>query len=85
MESYTKSVNTDKRSRKRLKFASSKERSKRASADVYRSYKRKVGVTSAATREEIVHNSTKINTNKGERWFCDEAEAVAAGWRAPLN
>jgi endonuclease YncB( thermonuclease family) len=25
---------------------------------------------------------TKINTTKGERWFCDEAEAVAADWRA---
>ena len=24
---------------------------------------------------------TKINTAKGERWFCDEAEAIAAGWR----
>jgi len=28
---------------------------------------------------------TKITAAKGERWFCDEAEAVAAGWRAPLN
>jgi endonuclease YncB( thermonuclease family) len=26
---------------------------------------------------------TRINLKKGERWFCDEAEAVAAGWRAP--
>ena len=25
---------------------------------------------------------TSINTAKGERWFCNEAEAVAAGWRA---
>jgi len=25
---------------------------------------------------------TKINEGKGERWFCDEAEAVANGWRA---
>lgn len=29
------------------------------------------------------YSRTKINTAKGERWFCDEAEAVAAGWRAP--
>ncbi|MDR6265165.1 thermonuclease family protein [Roseobacter sp. N2S] len=29
------------------------------------------------------YNRTKINTAKGERWFCDEAEAVKAGWRAP--
>ena len=26
---------------------------------------------------------TKINTTKGERWFCSEEEAEAAGWRAP--
>jgi len=25
---------------------------------------------------------TVISTRKGERWFCSEAEAVAAGWRA---
>lgn len=25
---------------------------------------------------------TKISPEKGERWFCDEAEALAAGWRA---
>ena len=31
------------------------------------------------------YSRTKINTAKGERWFCDEAEAAAAGWRAPLN
>ncbi len=24
---------------------------------------------------------TRINTAKGERWFCTEAEARAAGWR----
>ena len=26
---------------------------------------------------------TRINVAQGERWFCDEAEAIAAGWRAP--
>lgn len=26
---------------------------------------------------------TKVNIQHGERWFCDEAEAVSAGWRAP--
>ena len=25
---------------------------------------------------------TVISPQKGERWFCDEAEAIAAGWRA---
>ena len=24
---------------------------------------------------------TRIDTSKGERWFCSEAEARAAGWR----
>lgn len=29
------------------------------------------------------YNSTKIDTKAGERWFCTEAEALAAGWHAP--
>ena len=29
------------------------------------------------------YSRTKINTKKGERWFCNEAEALASGWRAP--
>lgn len=29
------------------------------------------------------YTRTRISTAKGERWFCSEAEAVAAGWRAP--
>jgi len=28
------------------------------------------------------YNATRIDTSKGERWFCTEAEALAAGWRA---
>jgi endonuclease YncB( thermonuclease family) len=31
------------------------------------------------------YDRTKIDTAKGERWFCDEAEAVAAGWRIPFK
>jgi endonuclease YncB( thermonuclease family) len=31
------------------------------------------------------YDRTKITESKGERWFCNEAEAVAAGWRAPLR
>lgn len=27
------------------------------------------------------YGRTKINTHKGERWFCSESEARAAGWR----
>lgn len=29
------------------------------------------------------YDRTRINTSKGERWFCSEADAVAEGWRAP--
>ncbi len=29
------------------------------------------------------YDQTKINESKGERWFCSEAEARAAGWRPP--
>lgn len=31
------------------------------------------------------YSRTKINTNKSERWFCSEAEALKAGWRAPYR
>lgn len=31
------------------------------------------------------YSRTRINTAKGERWFCDEAEALSAGWRAPIR
>ncbi len=27
------------------------------------------------------YDATKIDTSKGERWFCSESEAAAAGWR----
>jgi hypothetical protein len=60
MDSHVKSISTDERSKKKIRFASARERSKRASADVYRSFKgRQVGVTSAATREEFVHNPSQ--------------------------
>jgi hypothetical protein len=29
------------------------------------------------------YDQTRIDESKGERWFCTEAEARAAGWRAP--
>ena len=29
------------------------------------------------------YSRTRINTKKGERWFCNEAQAIEAGWRAP--
>jgi micrococcal nuclease len=46
------------------------------------------GNISVHTGEKIYHvpggeyyDQTVINEAKGERWFCTEAEAVAAGWR----
>ena len=29
------------------------------------------------------YDRTRINIAKGERWFCSEADALEAGWRAP--
>lgn len=29
------------------------------------------------------YERVQIDESQGERWFCDEAEAEAAGWRAP--
>ena len=29
----------------------------------------------------MYYEQTRINTSKGERWFCSEEEAIAAGWR----
>ena len=31
------------------------------------------------------YKRTRINTAQGERWFCNEVEAVKAGWRAPIR
>lgn len=46
------------------------------------------GNISYRTGEKIYHvpgqqyyNSTEIDASAGERWFCSEAEAQAAGWR----
>jgi endonuclease YncB( thermonuclease family) len=30
------------------------------------------------------YSKTRVNVSQGDRWFCTEAEAVAAGFRAPL-
>lgn len=29
------------------------------------------------------YEKTKVSLEQGERWFCNEAEALKAGWRAP--
>ena len=45
-----------------------------------------------STGEKIYHlpdcpyyNQTVINESQGEKWFCTEAEALAAGWRKAKN
>lgn len=50
------------------------------------------GNISTSTKEKIYHvpgcnsyKQTVITESKGERWFCSEEEAVAAGWRKALN
>jgi hypothetical protein len=64
-EQRIKSVSTDPRSKNRLRFSSTKQRAKNASADVYRSYKRRLGsVTSAASREERVHHPSQDESSK---------------------
>ncbi len=30
------------------------------------------------------YTKTRVSTEKGERWFCTEREALDAGWRAPV-
>lgn len=47
------------------------------------------GNISQGTGEKIYHvpgqqhySRTKVSMNQGERWFCSEAEARSAGWRA---
>jgi hypothetical protein len=46
----------------------------------------------ASDRERIYHvpggqlySRTQIDESKGERWFCSEEEAQAAGWRKSLR
>ncbi len=31
------------------------------------------------------YDKVRISTAKGERWFCDEQEAIAAGWRSAVG
>ena len=46
------------------------------------------GNISGSSGERIYHmpwspwyEETRVDLNRGERWFCDEAEALSAGWR----
>ena len=37
------------------------------------------------TPGQQAYSVTRINPTAGERWFCSEAEASAAGWRKALQ
>jgi len=39
------------------------------------------GVASIARAGQRYYEKTEISAAHGERWFCSEAEARAAGWR----
>lgn len=70
---HVKAFNSDAKSNNRLRYISGKERAKKASADVYRSYKRRTGVvTSAASREERVHHQDQfvyVKPRKAKKTF----------------
>lgn len=72
---HIKTFDIENKSKNRLRFSSAKERSKKASADVYRHYKRRTGiVTSATSREERVHHKDQnegINSKK-RKFFSSE-------------
>lgn len=65
---HIKTFDAEGKSKNRIRFSSVKERSKRASADVYRTYKRRTGnVTSAASREERVHHKDQFHESKSKK------------------
>ena len=65
MENHrVKSLSLDPRSRNRFRFASQKQREQRATADVYRGYKRRIGVSSSANREEAIHHTQEHPSKK---------------------
>lgn len=66
-----KSLNRDSRSKNRFRFSGSKQRSKKLSADVYRSYKRRYGVTSAGEREESVHKPKRQKKHEDDESSTD--------------
>lgn len=67
-EQHIKTLQTDARGKNRLKYVSTKERAKLASADVYRSYHRRgIGVTSAASREERLHNPVLEESQRSKK------------------
>ncbi len=64
-QQHVKSYNPKSKGRNRLKFSSSKQKAKKLTADVYRSYKRKTGVLGPASREERVHHPENFRDERG--------------------
>ena len=65
---HVKTFSNDPRSKNRLRYIPARTRAKKASADVYRSYKGRSGVvtTSASSREERVHHLSDNAANTGK-------------------
>jgi hypothetical protein len=90
---HVKILSTDSRSKNRIRYASSRQRGKQASADVYRNTKRRIGVSSSATREERVHNPTvdssrakkRIKTSQNGDGGSDKRAVVPAGRASSAN
>jgi hypothetical protein len=90
---HVKVLSTDSRSKNRIRYASSRQRGKQASADVYRNTKRRIGVSSSATREERVHNPTvdstrskkRIKTSQSGDGDSDKRAVVPAGRASTAN
>ena len=81
----TKSANAPKSSKSITKKSTSQPILNKSACNIK-------GNISYRTKEKIYHlpncpyySKTKINTAKGERWFCTEQEAVQAGWRKAKN
>jgi U3 small nucleolar RNA-associated protein 20 len=62
-----KSLSLDPNSRNRFRYATQRQREQRATADVYRGYKRRIGVTSSANREEALHHISPSSSSQAKK------------------
>jgi len=80
-DQHRKVLNTDKSGGKnRIRYQSQRKRSRSATADVYRSYKRRTGlVTSAAVREERVHHPEAAVKTSNRKKNDEKTDTTDAG------
>jgi endonuclease YncB( thermonuclease family) len=45
----------------------------------------RAGIRIYHTPYSRTYDATRVDPTRGERWFCSESEALAAGWRAPYR